>query len=174
MPTAVIENPVVSPTMIRPAAKPVLNRTAEAENETASRPDSEKSLLDGIPTRLPALYEAYQITAKASRVGFDWDRLEDILLKLKEEADEILQAHRNREPEPLAEEVGDLLFVVVNVARFLEIDPETALRRSNKKFIRRFRYLESRVKEQGRELKDATLAEMDALWEEAKANERSS
>ena len=145
-----------------------------ARRASASRPDSEKSLLDGIPSRLPALYEAYQITAKASRVGFDWTRLEDVLLKLKEESDEILQAYRNPDPEPVAEEVGDLLFVVVNVARFLGIDPETALRRSNKKFIRRFRYLETRVKEQGRELKDATLAEMDALWEEAKSNERSS
>jgi len=149
-------------------------KAAEKGRASASRPDSEKSLLDGIPSRLPALYEAYQITAKASRVGFDWNRLEDVLLKLKEETDEILQAYRNQEPEPLAEEVGDLLFVVVNVARFLGIDPETALRRTNKKFIRRFRYLESRIKEQGRELKDATLAEMDTLWEEAKANERAS
>jgi len=149
-------------------------KAAEKGRASASRPDSEKSLLDGIPSRLPALYEAYQITAKASRVGFDWTRLEDVLLKLKEESDEILQAYRNPDPEPVAEEVGDLLFVVVNVARFLGIDPETALRRGNKKFIRRFRYLETRVKEQGRELKDATLAEMDALWEEAKSNERSS
>jgi len=143
-------------------------KAAEKGTVSSSKADSEKSLLDGVPVKLPALYEAYQITAKAARVGFDWNRLEDVLLKLKEEADEILEARDHKSKEELAEEVGDLLFVGVNVARFLGIDPETALRRCNKKFIRRFRYVESRIKEQGRELKDATLLEMDALWENAK------
>jgi MazG family protein len=146
-------------------------KAAEKGIFSSSKADSEKSLLDGLPVKLPALYEAYQITAKAARVGFDWSRLEDVLLKLKEEADEILEARDQKSREELAEEVGDLLFVGVNVARFLGIDPETALRRSNKKFIRRFRYVESRIKEQGRELKDATLQEMDALWDDAKSRE---
>jgi uncharacterized protein YabN with tetrapyrrole methylase and pyrophosphatase domain len=111
------------------------------------------------------------MTAKAARVGFDWSRLEDILLKVREESDELLEAQRSSRTAELAGEVGDLLFVAVNVARFLGIDPETALRRSNEKFSRRFRFVESRIKSQGRELKNATLAEMDALWDEAKQNE---
>ncbi len=146
-------------------------KAAEKGVESASRPNSEKSLLDGIPSRLPALHEAHQITAKASRVGFDWSRLEDVVQKLHEESAEILRAHAERNAENLAAEVGDLLFAAVNVARFLGVDPETALRRSNKKFGRRFRYLESKIKSQGRELKDASLEEMDGLWEEAKAHE---
>jgi tetrapyrrole methylase family protein / MazG family protein len=143
----------------------------EKGTRSSSRPDSEQSILDGIPSRLPALHQAYQMTAKAARIGFDWSRLEDILLKLREEAGELLEAQRNSRADYLAEEVGDLLFVAVNVARFLGVDPETALRRSNEKFSRRFRFVESRIKSQGRELKNATLAEMDALWEEAKLSE---
>jgi len=146
-------------------------KAAERGNVSPSNPASEKSLLDGIPSRLPALHQAYQLTAKASRVGFDWSHLEDILAKLKEEADELVAARESADVEELAGEVGDLLFVVVNVARFLAIDPETALARSNRKFMRRFRYVETRIKEQGRELKNATLEEMDALWNEAKKNE---
>ena len=143
----------------------------EKGTRSSSSPDSAQSILDGLPTRLPALHQAYQMTAKAARVGFDWSRLEDILLKVREESDELLEAQRSSLPAELAGEVGDLLFVVVNVARFLAIDPETALRRSNEKFSRRFRFVESRIKSQGRELKNATLAEMDALWDEAKQNE---
>jgi len=143
----------------------------EKGTRSSSSPDSAQSILDGLPTRLPALHQAYQMTAKAARVGFDWSRLEDILLKVREEGDELLEAQRNSRTAELAGEVGDLLFVTVNVARFLGIDPETALRRSNEKFSRRFRFVESRIKSQGRELKNATLAEMDALWDEAKRNE---
>ena len=138
---------------------------------SSSSPDSAQSILDGLPTRLPALHQAYQMTAKAARVGFDWSRLDDILLKVREEADELAEAQRDSRTADLPGEVGDLLFVAVNVARFLGIDPETALRRSNEKFSRRFRFVESRIKSQGRELKNATLAEMDALWDEAKRNE---
>jgi len=133
-----------------------------------SLPESGKSLLDGIPTKLPALHEAYQITAKAARVGFDWPDLASILQKLQEEAAELVAASRAGDDSHVAQEVGDLLFVAVNVARFLGIDPETALRRSNEKFGRRFRYVEAGIKQQGRELRDASLAEMDALWNEAK------
>ncbi len=145
----------------------------EKGTRSSSSPDSTQSILDGLPSRLPALHQAYQMTAKAARVGFDWSRLEDILLKLREEAEELLEAQRNSRAAELAGEVGDLLFVAVNVARFLGVDPETALRRSNEKFSRRFRFVESRIKSQGRELKNATLAEMDALWEEAKQTSES-
>jgi tetrapyrrole methylase family protein/MazG family protein len=143
-------------------------KAAEKGIKSASLPESERSLLDGIPSKLPALHRAYQMTAKASRVGFDWSRLEDILLKLQEEASELVQARADNNPDRIADEVGDLLFAAVNAARFLGVDPETALRRSNEKFNRRFRYVESSVKRQGRELKDATLKEMDTLWDEAK------
>jgi MazG family protein len=143
-------------------------KAAEKGIQSASTPDSERSLLDGIPSKLPALHRAYQMTAKASRVGFDWSRLEDILSKLKEETGELREAQAHQDSEKIAEELGDLLFVAVNVARFLQVDPETALRRSNEKFDRRFRYIESAIKRQGRELRNCTLAEMDALWDEAK------
>jgi len=146
-------------------------KAAEKGIPSSSRPESARSLLDGIPSKLPALHRAYQMTAKASRVGFDWSRLEDILLKMQEEAAELVEARERKDPQKIADEVGDLLFVVVNVARFLGVDPETALGNSNRKFDRRFRYVESAIKQQGRGLKDATLAEMDALWEESKLGE---
>lgn len=138
---------------------------------SSSLPDSEKSLLDGVPAKLPALHEAYQMTAKAARVGFDWTNLEEILGKLREESAELAAAYSAGNSSHVVQEVGDLLFVAVNAARFLGIDPETALRRTNRKFDRRFRYIESRIKQQGRGLRDASLAEMDALWEEAKRQE---
>jgi MazG family protein len=147
-------------------------KAAEKGIQPASRPDSERSLLDGIPSKLPALHRANQMTAKASRIGFDWQQLDDILLKLNEEVTELLDAKSRQNTEEVADEVGDLLFVVANIARFLGIDPETALNRSNRKFEHRFRYLESAIKRQGRQLKDASLAEMDTLWEEAKSNEQ--
>jgi tetrapyrrole methylase family protein/MazG family protein len=147
-------------------------KSAEKGVQSASHPESERSLLDGIPLKLPALHRAYQMTAKASRVGFDWSRLEDILAKMREEESELLEAHAKQDVHKMVDEVGDLLFVIVNVARFLGIDPETALGRSNRKFYNRFRYVESAIKRQGREMKDAPLSEMDALWEESKKNEK--
>ncbi len=146
-------------------------KAAEKGVDSSSSPGSTKSLLDGIPSKLPALHTAYQMTAKASRVGFDWSRLEDIIAKLEEESSELLEARARNDKEKTAEEVGDLLFVAVNIARFLGVDPETALRRSNRKFNRRFRQVEAGIKSQGREMKDASLAEMDALWNQAKKND---
>jgi tetrapyrrole methylase family protein / MazG family protein len=146
-------------------------KAAEKGIPSSSNPDSQKSLLDGVPSKLPALHRAYQLTAKASRVGFDWTRLEEVLSKIREEASELTEAHSRQESGSVTDEVGDLLFAAVNVARFLGIDPETALRRSNEKFFRRFRYIESAIKLQGRELRNTSLQEMDALWEEAKKSE---
>lgn len=143
-------------------------KASEKGSTSAYEPESARSLLDGLPSRLPALHEAYQLTAKAARVGFDWSRLEDIVSKLHEESAELLEAHRHKGPRDVADEVGDLLFVAVNIARFLGIDPESALKRSNRKFVRRFQHVESSIKASGKDLKDATLEEMDALWEEAK------
>jgi tetrapyrrole methylase family protein/MazG family protein len=143
-------------------------KAAEKGIPSTSHPESERSLLDGIPSKLPALHRAYQMTSKASRVGFDWSRLEDILSKMHEEASELLEAQSKHDSGKVADEIGDLLFVAVNAARFLGVDPETALARSNEKFSRRFRYVEAAIKRQGREMKNASLPEMDALWEEAK------
>jgi tetrapyrrole methylase family protein / MazG family protein len=143
-------------------------KAAEKGIQSASTPESERSLLDGIPSKLPALHQAYQMTAKASRVGFDWSRIEDVLSKMQEEANELQEAQSQQNSTKVVEEVGDLLFVAVNVARFMGVDPETALRRSNEKFSRRFRYIETAVKRQGRELRNSTLPEMDELWNEAK------
>jgi tetrapyrrole methylase family protein / MazG family protein len=149
-------------------------KAAEKGITSSAHPDSERSLLDGIPSKLPALHQAYQMTAKASRVGFDWPQLEDVLAKLKEETAELLEARAEQNSKKVSEEVGDLLFVAVNIARFVGVDPETALRNSNRKFEHRFRYVESAIKQKGRELKNASLAEMDAFWNEAKKQEATS
>jgi len=146
-------------------------KAAEKGITSPSRSDSDRSLLDGIPKKIPALYRAYQMTAKAARVGFDWQRLEDIFDKLNEESAELKDAVSRGNMDHVAGEIGDLLFVAVNIARKLNMDPETALERSNRKFERRFRYIETAVKRQGRELKDVSLAEMDSLWNEAKKEE---
>ena len=143
-------------------------KASEKGIASPSQPDSDRSLLDGIPKKIPALYRAHQITAKAARVGFDWQCLDDVLDKLKEETAELKKAVSSGDRQQISDEIGDLLFVAVNIARTLGVDPETALGRSNGKFERRFRYIETAIKQQGRELKDASLAEMDDLWNEAK------
>ena len=147
-------------------------KAAEKGVTSPSSPDSTRSLLDGVPKKIPALYRALQMTAKASRVGFDWPSLDGILVKLEEEVAELKDAQACANQERIADEMGDLLFVAVNIARFLGVDPETALERSNRKFERRFRHIETAVKQQGRELKDASLEEMDDLWDEAKNKEQ--
>src|SRR5262249_21346926 len=102
---------------------------------------------------------------KAAKPGFDWPRVEDVIAKVREELDEVLKASTDEER---AEEIGDLLFVLVNWARWLKVEPETALRAANAKFYRRFRYIEETLAEQGKALSDSNLAEMDALWNAAK------
>ncbi|MGD0199331.1 MAG: nucleoside triphosphate pyrophosphohydrolase [Bryobacteraceae bacterium] len=130
---------------------------------------TETGLLKQVPRALPALAEATQLTSRASGVGFDWDHVDHVLDKLDEELAELAQARaQNAPPERIEEELGDLLFVIVNLARFLKVDPEQALRKTNRKFRRRFGYVERKLKEAGKTTAQATLAEMDALWEEAK------
>lgn len=126
------------------------------------------SLLDGSPKFLPPLNEAYQLTAKAARVGFDWSHIEEVFDKLQEEIGEARTAIQSNDSGKIRDEIGDLLFVVVNIARFLNVDAESALRRTNQKFIRRFHYIEERLKAQGKSINESNLAEMDALWQEAK------
>ena len=137
--------------------------------------DQEGSMLDSVSKSLPAVMEAYQMTTKVSRVGFDWPDVASVLEKLEEEAEELKSAVRAPAPSHAAvsEEVGDLLFAVVNVARLLGLDPESALKASNRKFRRRFRHIEDRLREQGRKPADSNLEEMDAFWDEAKQLEKS-
>lgn len=126
------------------------------------------SLLDGIPKHLPALQRALRVQERAARVGFDWKHRRDVWKKVQEETNELHRATRRGEKENIEEELGDLLFAVVNYARFLEVDPETALRRTVEKFIRRFRHIEEALKKQGKDIYSSSLEEMDALWNNAK------
>ena len=146
----------------------------EAELEAKGKPAAEGSMLDSVSTRLPAVMEAFQMTTKVSRVDFDWPDVPSVLEKLDEEVEELKQAVGHEQPshKDIAGEVGDLLFVAVNVARLLGIDPESALKSSNRKFRRRFRYIEDRLREQGRKPADSDHIEMDSLWDEAKAKEK--
>ena len=131
------------------------------------------SVFDGVPLALPALARAAKLQKRAARVGFDWPSIEPVLDKLDEELAELRAALAAGEPsERLAEELGDLLFVCANLGRHLHTDPETALRAANDKFVRRFRRIEALLDEQGRRAEDLSLAELDALWEQAKAEER--
>jgi len=122
--------------------------------------------LDSVPRKLPALVEAQQLSSKAAAVGFDWENPEQVLEKLEEELQELAEARETGTPAELEGEIGDLLFVLVNLARFFKVDPEQALRKTNAKFRKRFTYVESHAT-----LPGATLAEMEALWQEAKVSE---
>lgn len=130
-----------------------------------------KTVLGGIPDALPSLVKAYRIQDKVAGVGFDWENREDVWEKVHEELDE-LQAELAKADEGNKEqEFGDLLFAMINAARLYKIRPDNALEQTNLKFMRRFNYVEAKAKEQGKELKDMTLGEMDVLWNEAKKNE---
>ena len=117
---------------------------------------------------MPALIEAQQIASRAARVGFDWENPEQVIEKLHEELAELEEARRNAAPAELENEIGDLFFVLVNLARFMKVDPEQALRKTNTKFRRRFGYIERKLGEQGKTPEAATLDEMEALWQESK------
>jgi MazG family protein len=160
-----------------------------AGKQTADAGDS--SLLDGVSSKLPALMEAHQLSTKAARVGFDWQRVEDIFAKLHEEIEELREAiseHRERggarerdgaeagardeaDDVRLREELGDVLFAVTNIARHLQVEPEAALKLTNRKFRRRFRHVERGLRASGRELGSATLDEMETLWQQAKKSD---
>lgn len=129
-------------------------------------------VLDGVALALPALTRAVKLQNRAARVGFDWPSTEEVLDKLAEEAREVVEARDRLGPEALAEEVGDLIFVVANIARHLKVDPEAALRAANAKFTRRFARIEDWLAEQGRTPAESSLEEMDALWDRAKAEEK--
>jgi len=126
------------------------------------------SILEGVPKELPALLRAHRLQSRASRVGFDWDKAEDVLAKLDEEVAEFKDAVRRKEEGNIEDELGDILFMIVNISRFIGVNPEDALRKTISKFISRFRYIEMAAADRGKKLTDMSLAEMDALWDEAK------
>ncbi|HEX4079810.1 MAG TPA: nucleoside triphosphate pyrophosphohydrolase [Rhizomicrobium sp.] len=142
------------------------------DHKSRERTAKQRGLLDDVPTALPALLRALKLQQRAARVGFDWDSAPKVVEKIAEEAGEIAQARDSGAPrEKLEDEIGDLLFAVANLARHLGVDPETALRSTNAKFVRRFREIESALARQDRSLTEASLAEMEALWQAAKAKE---
>jgi MazG family protein len=148
---------------------------AEKAKERTGSGTATRGVLDGVPVALPALTRAVKLQAKAARVGFDWPSSDEVLDKIAEECQELRDATHEGSAgarQRTVEEYGDLLFVMANLARHLEIDPEAALRNANAKFERRFRHIETELEARGRTPAQSDLAEMDALWDEAKAIER--
>ena len=139
---------------------------AEERKEKLEKPEG---LLDPVPRILPALVEAQQISSRAARAGFDWNSADEVLQKLDEERLELASAREHGSAEQIEDEIGDLLFVIVNLARFMKVDPEQALRRTNAKFRRRFAHIERRLAAQGRQVAGTQINELEALWQEAKA-----
>lgn len=130
--------------------------------------EGKKSVLEGVPNSLPALVKSNRIQEKVSGIGFDWEKPEQVFEKLQEELGELKHEINASNQDKIEEEFGDVLFSMVNYARFLKINPENALERTNKKFIKRFQYLEQKAKENDKTLKEMTLQEMDVFWNEAK------
>jgi MazG family protein len=148
---------------------------AEEKRAAGKTVDKEASLLDGVSSKAPALMEAHQLSAKAARVGFDWQKTEDIFTKIQEELDELraaIRAHSESDSEAdhgrVREEVGDLLFAVTNIARHLKVEPEAALKLTNRKFRRRFGYIERKLRERSQKFEGTELEELESLWQEAK------
>ena len=140
----------------------------KAEENQAKPKPRPKGLLAGVPSSLPALMEARQIASRAAGAGFDWENVDQVIEKLHEELAELHAARPGQDPAALEDEIGDLLFVIVNIARFLKVDPEQALRKTNAKFRRRFAHIEEGLESAGKTPRDATVQEMESLWQDAK------
>ena len=126
--------------------------------------EGKKSILEGVPASLPAVVKALRIQEKSKQVGFEWENKEDVWKKVEEESNELKEAIETNNQEDIIDEFGDLLFSLVNYARFLQVDPEAALERTNRKFIHRFQQMETIVAKEGKSLADLSLEEMDAIW----------
>jgi len=147
-------------------ADAVLNRWHKLKNKEKEK--SNESFLSSVPSNLPALHRAYQLTDRASRIGFDWQERQDVVRKMDEENLEFKKALQSDKIEDIQSEMGDLIFSIVNIARWYKIHPEAALNDSVHKFIRRFKYIEEQLKNKGKDLESASLEEMDHLWDAAK------
>ena len=162
---------VFGPIQVANSAEVLTNWEEIKKQERADAQKNDTSLLAGIPPSLPALQKAHRMQNKVSRVGFDWPRMDQVLEKAREEFEELASARKEADTGRVFEEMGDLLFALVNVARFLDVQPEEALQAACRKFARRFRHIETRAAQTGRTTQDMTLEEMDALWNEAKTLE---
>lgn len=140
--------------------------------EKLKKKEGKKTMLGGIPKTLPALLKAFRIGQKVSRVGFDWTDVEGVLNKIKEEARELHEAKKEENPKKIGHEYGDLLLILANLGRFLDIDPETALRKATGRFTKRFNWMEKKIKNDGLDMHDLSAKEWDDLWKEAKNNDQ--
>jgi MazG family protein len=136
--------------------------------ESIKLTEGRESVLEGVPKMLPALQRAHRLQEKAAKVGFDWDKKEDVWKKVIEEIEEMHASEKHGSRDAFEEEIGDVFFAMVNYARFLGVNPENALRRTNEKFIKRFNYVEEKINGNGRKINESNLAEMDKYWEESK------
>jgi MazG family protein len=143
-------------------------RVRKSWNKQKQQEKERESVLDGITNSSPALLSSFMIGARVSSFGFDWKQPMDVLHKVKEEVAELEEAVQKKNEEEISAEIGDILFSLANLSRHLDVNPEIALRKANKKFIRRFRFIEDILKQKGKELIETSLEEMDRLWEEAK------
>ncbi|MCU7498175.1 MAG: nucleoside triphosphate pyrophosphohydrolase [Ignavibacteria bacterium] len=134
--------------------------------------EGRESVLEGVPKMLPSLQRAHRLQEKASKVGFDWQNKEDVWKKVIEEIEEMHESEKSGDKDELEKEIGDVFFSLVNYSRFLGVNPENALRRTNEKFISRFDYVQKKIRETGRQISDANLEEMDKYWEESKKEKR--
>jgi len=153
-------------------AQEVLFNWEQIKQTERRREKGQASLLDGVPRELPALLRAHRLQEKASRVGFDWKEAQEVFRKVEEELAELRAAMQGQAAERVEAELGDLLFALVNLSRFLAVNPEEALRKTIARFIARFRYIEEELARRGLSLRQASLEEMDTLWAEAKAQGR--
>ncbi len=170
-PTGELYAPVDTPSLSEAQVKSRWEEIKAEERAEKSQPE-QLSLLDDVPAALPALSRAAKLQKRAATVGFDWPAALPVLDKVREELDEVLQAMADGDADALEDEIGDLLFATVNLARHLKHDPEHALRRANRKFERRFRFIEQALRDSGRPIEDCNLDELDALWGEAKRQEK--
>jgi len=131
-----------------------------------------ESILEGVPAALPSLLRAHKLQKRAARVGFDWEKTEDVFEKLEEEIEEFKEALKKKKQSEIEDELGDIFFMLVNISRFVGVNPEDALRKTISKFISRFRYIEMKAADKRKNLSDMTLREMDKLWDEAKKKEK--
>jgi len=149
-------------------AEAVLKRWHQIKNK--EKENQSKSILDSVPSNMPSIHRAFQLAERASRVGFDWLNQKQVEKKMDEEYHEFKEALQEDNEKHIQSEMGDLMFSIINIARWCKIHPEAALNECNKKFIQRFKYIEDHLRSEGKNLEQATLAEMDALWNESKKN----
>ncbi|MCD5986945.1 MULTISPECIES: nucleoside triphosphate pyrophosphohydrolase [Pseudomonas syringae group] len=171
-PTGDLYAPLETPRLSDEEVKQRWEEIKAQERAVKAKAPEQLSLLDDVPAVLPALSRAAKLQKRASQVGFDWPSALPVVDNVREELDEVLEAMADNDAAGIEEEVGDLLFAAVNLARHLKVDPENALRAANRKFERRFRFIEQALRDTQRPMEDCTLEEMDALWGEAKRQEK--